>query len=487
MGANKSKEYSQPRQRAEEEGPVKTTGDDRHCPLEEQRKKEYEKYENANDVDVDDEPNLVPTHDTIRSLIAKCNKFPSTGEKSYLTPHIESFMKSCKINPHKDSSQYLQKLDGTASKGKLYAAIKHFAENTKLRKDVGGEKTIATHEQKLRENPKRVSTFVERGMSNEDAYCSAFALSFHTGFKHVADDKESVSVGINLDDESDKHYSMIEHYLLKAVNTIPYYWGSCTRTLNLNTDEQQFYQEGAIIRWNNFNAAGKGDKAATNFSDRNTYFHIWSLTGRNITQFSNYPEEEEILFPPGSTFLVVKKKNPGVWSKKTYIYLRQVELGHSENPILWVDDCVFNDSTENKMIRETASTRGVGNNIHLIPKVSTQEALDFLDSEFGKAIKFSRTFRIITDMNRPEEKNGKFAGALLLKKIREKGFEQKILIYTMNKPNAITAIKAYCKDEQVAKPYAVCVYREDAVKFLNESNDVLNDFANLGQGNNVII
>lgn len=491
MGASTSKESTGATQRdrnfRDDEDESQTTGESsRHNPLEDQRKKEYDKLEDIRDV-IEDEPSLVATHDTIRSLIAKCEKFPSTTENSYLTPHIESFMITCKLVQHKDSSTYIQKLEGVASKSRLYAAIKSFSENTKLRKEVTGEKTISIHEEKLREYPKRITYFEKRGMSHEDAYSCAFALSFHTGFKHVAEGKALVCNGINLDHESDKHYSVIEHYMLKAINAIPYYWGSCIRTLDLKADEQKFYQEGSIIRWNNFNAAGKGDRPGSDFSGRDTYFHIWSLTGRDITQFSNFPQEEEILFPPGATFLVVKKKNPSFWDKKTHIYLRQVELGHSENPLLWIDDCVFHNTAENKLILEAASTRGIGNNIHLIPKISTEEAEKFLDSEFGKAIKFSTTLKIMTDMNRPDEKNGKFAGAILLKKIREKGFTQKVLVYTMNKPNAITAIKAYCRDEEMAKPYAVCVYREEAVKFLIEENENPNNLHLYNQGNNVTI
>lgn len=82
------------------------------------------------------------------------------------------------------------------------------------------------------------------------------------------------------------------------------------------------------------------------FKSRNTYFVIYSLTSRNISEFSPYKEtEREALFLPFSHFLIYKKE---LENGKNIIYMRQIELGLGIRNVLWVDDNIFNDKWENK-------------------------------------------------------------------------------------------------------------------------------------------
>ncbi|CAF1573273.1 unnamed protein product, partial [Rotaria sordida] len=115
---------------------------------------------------------------------------------------------------------------------------------------------------------------------------------------------------------------------VKALSHIPYYWGYVTRACQLKDDELQLYTTGALITWIQFSSSKKGKKVATNadFAGRNTFFKIYSLTGRPIQQFSNYPEEDEVLFLPHSTFLIFKHTISHHGTQHT-IYMRQVELG----------------------------------------------------------------------------------------------------------------------------------------------------------------
>ena len=189
------------------------------------------------------------------------------------------------------------------------------------------------------------------------------------------------------------------------------------------------------------------------------------MTGREITKFSNFLDESEILLPPNSTFLVVKKTS-SFFSGKVYIYLREVELGCSDSPVLWVDDFIFQQTKEDDQIRESASTRGLGENVQLIPKMSTDDAFCFLDSEFGQSLKDSNKLKIITDMARLDEVDGKYAGAIFLKKLRERGFNQKVLIYVMNKAVARAAVKIYC--ENSSGDYIICNQKDEAVKFITD-------------------
>ncbi|CAF3977132.1 unnamed protein product [Rotaria sp. Silwood1] len=81
---------------------------------------------------------------------------------------------------------------------------------------------------------------------------------------------------------------------------------------------------------------------------------------------------------------------------------------------------------------EKASTLGTQVNVHFIPKSTTEFALAFLRSEFGKRLKHSDTFRIVTDMNRDNESSPNDAGVRLLSEVRKLGFNQKCLIFTGN-------------------------------------------------------
>lgn len=79
---------------------------------------------------------------------------------------------------------------------------------------------------------------------------------------------------------------------------------------------------------------------------------------------------------------------------------------------------------------EKASTLGTQINVHFIPKSTTEGALAFLRSEFGKRLKSSNTFRIVTDMNRDNESSPNDAGARLLVQVRKLGFYQKCFLFT---------------------------------------------------------
>ena len=81
---------------------------------------------------------------------------------------------------------------------------------------------------------------------------------------------------------------------------------------------------------------------------------------------------------------------------------------------------------------EKASTLGTQVNVHFIPKSTTETAIAFLRSEFGKRLKRSDTFRIVTDMNRDNESSPNDADTRLLVQVRNLGFYQKCLIFTVN-------------------------------------------------------
>jgi hypothetical protein len=329
-----------------------------------------------------------------------------------------------------------------------YQNLKKVCRQYETRKGKNVDKIMDEHEKRtLLSAPK----FTEKGLAFDDALAAALALSFYTGTA-----SETVSRGASLvarqangevieDGTKDEmnEAAIILFYLVKALSYIPYYWGYVMRSCRLTDDELKLYMPGCLITWIQFSSSKKGNTVATtfDFANRNTFFKIYSLTGRPIKEFSNFPDEDEILFLPHSTFFVFKHEISHHGEQHT-IYIRQVELGLSKWSILWVDDHIFVGNWENKHHMESAAARALNMNVHFIPKSSTESALSFLRSPFGQRLKNQNTFRIVTDMNRKNENPSHNAGARLIKEIRELGFENQCLVFTSNKEKAEQVLKS---------------------------------------------
>ena len=309
--------------------------------------------------------------------------------------------------------------------------------------DSSDVKTLSKYfQQSVEKNPERTKYFESRGLTKDEAYCCALALSYYTGSQGTTTSNDtnrraSAVLRFGLKDQSlHDDFQSVYYFLMKALSFIPYYWGKCIRAAKLDDDEVSRYEVGTVVSWIQFSSTNASDEPAAHFKKRNTYFYIYSLTGRNIQQFSNFSNsEKEVLLPPYSTFLVCRK----VFEEgKHKIYLRQIDVGMNKNVIMWVDDQIFNDKWENKMLMEKfTSEEGFQKNLHIIPKISTETAISFLESPLGKYFKQNKLFQFISDMSRPDEPNGKEAGANFTKKIRDMGFRNKVLIYTSNEKVAL--------------------------------------------------
>ncbi|CAF3324568.1 unnamed protein product [Rotaria socialis] len=331
----------------------------------------------------------------------------------------------------------------TASLQKLRKICRYY-EN---RRGINVENVIAEHDARAASSSKH---FLEKGLSKDEALAAAFAISFYTGSKSEACSRGASLIarqsnGVVIDDKTVQELSeasIILYYLVKALSQIPYYWGYVTRACQLKDAELEMYAAGALITWIQFSSSKKGKKAANNgdFSNRNTFFKIYSLTGRPIQQFSNYPEEDEVLFLPHSTFLVFKHSVSHHGTQHT-IYMRQVELGLSAWSVLWVDDNIFNAKWENKAHMEFAAAKELNKNVHFIPKSSTENALSFLRSPFGQILKNRDKFRIVTDMHRDNEQSPHNAGSRLIKGLRQLGFRQACFVFTMQKDRCDQILK----------------------------------------------
>ncbi|CAF1448170.1 unnamed protein product [Adineta ricciae] len=310
---------------------------------------------------------------------------------------------------------------------------------------------IQIHQEKSDEN---FEFFMKKNLSSDDAHAIAFALAFYTGSKSNGIIKRNGSLVArtsngeifrNINEDNWKNKVIILYYLIKGLANIPYYWGISTRSIHLSDDALKFYKIGSLITWLQFSSSRKGYEPWKYFANRNTYFIIYSLTGRCIKQFSIFPEEDEILFLPHSIFLVLKHE---IKENRHLIYLRQVELGFCERSILWVDDHIFDSEWENKSHMERASTRSLNLNVHFIPKSSSENALSFLRSSYGRRLKNRSKFRIVTDMRRDNESNPELAGIEFIKQVRKLDFQNQCLIFTYQKKYGLEKIENHLTNNE---------------------------------------
>ncbi|CAF3630538.1 unnamed protein product [Rotaria sp. Silwood1] len=305
--------------------------------------------------------------------------------------------------------------------------------------------------------------FTEKGVDEDSALAYAFAIAFYTGaYSWVVNMETNVFVRrlqandltntetVNVDEKA----AIIMYYLIKGLSHITFYWGVVKRYVKLQEKELEDYQPGALVTWLQFSSAEKSNNTLEWFKERNTIFTIFSLTGRNIQYFSNCGDvEDEVLFLPYSSFLVCYTETDAITGKH-HIHMRQIELGLCKYVVMWVDDNIFDKSWENKGHMEKASTLGTHINVHFIPKSNTQAALAFLRSELGQRLKTNDTFRIVTDMNRTNEKPSGNAGARFLYEVRKLGFDHECMIFTMDEREAHDKIRHVFNDHT---PYRITV------------------------------
>ncbi|CAF1581483.1 unnamed protein product [Didymodactylos carnosus] len=279
-----------------------------------------------------------------------------------------------------------------------------------------------------------------------DAKAAAFAIAFYTGSQSGGISRgasiiarQSNGEALNSANEEDvDDAAIILYYLVKGLSNIPYYWGVSARAIDLKDDETRSYAVGNVVTWFQFSSTKRGYEPPEFFKNRNTFFIIYSLTGRPIQKFSSFPEEDEILFVPHSTFLVVDREEEAGRHK---IYLRQIELGFSEWSVLWVDDNILDPNWQNKAHMERVSSRAMNQNVHIIPKSCTESGLSFLRSPFGQRLRNCDKFRIVSDMKRDNESSGRYAGIHFLKAVRQLGFNNRFLIFTGSQKKAMEKIQ----------------------------------------------
>ncbi|CAF4351613.1 unnamed protein product [Rotaria sp. Silwood2] len=420
----------------------------------------------------DDDPNqaeyAVLTSEEVESILEHVVLEGSTEQ-------LERQRKSHFVFEDSFNTSVLNMVDTSSS----YEKLKRICRIYEIREGVNVDKVMAEHENRVE---KSYSHFTEKNLPSDEAKALALSLSFYTGTRSEACNRGASLIarksnGQVLDKDVEKEINeaaIILYYMVKALSYIPFYWGYVTRACQLTNDELNLYVPGNLITWIQFSSSKKGKKVVDSdaFKYRNTLFKIFSLTGRPIKEFSNFPEEDEVLFLPHSTFLVFNRKVHYEGGGKQVIYMRQVELGLCKWSVLWVDDKIFDEGWENKKHMEYAAVKALDLNVHFIPKSSTESALSFLRSAFGQRLKSKETFRIVTDMNRENEELSQNAGARLIKEIRQMGFRNKCLVFTSSKKDAQRIIEREL-DSREQQLVAVSTATEDLRDFVNFDQKII--------------
>ena len=198
-----------------------------------------------------------------------------------------------------------------------------------------------------------------------------------------------------------------------------------------------YYEPGTVVTWLQFSSSKIGKEPAPYFKKRNTWFHIYSFSSREISKFSEYTSEKEALYSPFSHFLVFKKEYK---DKKLNIYMRQIEIGLYINNIVWVDDNILNSNWENKGLMEKAYS--IKRDLKIIPKISTECALGFMKSFKPFMLDGTVKYKVISDMNRSNESEAHNAGARLVKYMQDNNFyNTEIMIFTSSTDKALKELK----------------------------------------------
>ena len=327
---------------------------------------------------------------------------------------------------------------------------------------------MKTYYKHLNKSEETYKVFETDKLTIDEKKACALAISYYTGDKDNSDRlsqntnailRSSNSKKIVGDwDEGEKFYPLI-YYLTKAISSLPFYWGYTLRCIDLSREQAFSYEPGVVVTWLNWSSSAMG-KEPTVFSSRNCYFHIYSFSSRDISQFSNYTKEKEALYPPFSHFLVFKNE---IIDGHHNIYMRQIEIGLYPNNIIWVDDNILNEDWENKRLMEMAYYNS--RVLKIIPKISTETALAFITS-FRTIINHGNCrYKIMSDMTRYNESPSQNAGARFVKSLQDSGFKNlEVMIFTSSREKALDELKKL--NAELNSNLEVTVSTNDAIRFL---------------------
>lgn len=96
--------------------------------------------------------------------------------------------------------------------------------------------------------------------------------------------------------------------LIKSLSALPNHVGMVYRGINkLRFSSHQ--KVGDLFYWKGFTSTSLKASVGEQFGKNGTIFHINSISGKNVSLFSIYEEEEEVIFLPFTYFIVEEIKN----------------------------------------------------------------------------------------------------------------------------------------------------------------------------------
>ncbi|EKD10330.1 ADP-ribosyltransferase domain-containing protein [Limnospira platensis] len=109
-------------------------------------------------------------------------------------------------------------------------------------------------------------------------------------------------------------------FITEALNQLPNYEGVVFRGSKMNPDQLAQYKVGNIVTEKGLISSSKQLAVAQNFS-ANVFYTIFSKTGKDISDLSEFAGEEEVAFRPGTKFKVV-----GIEQKDEKTCIKMIEV-----------------------------------------------------------------------------------------------------------------------------------------------------------------
>ncbi|MGB9251705.1 MAG: ADP-ribosyltransferase, partial [Mycobacterium sp.] len=130
------------------------------------------------------------------------------------------------------------------------------------------------------------------------------ALNNYTGLGH-----EDLNDALRTNTVDASQHARVEA-LNRALEKLPPHIGTVVRGTDLPVDVFERYQPDAVVTEYAFISASKEPAVAQSSAFAgNVEFRILSRSGRDISSFSLFPSEQEVLFPNGMQFYVVDRKS----------------------------------------------------------------------------------------------------------------------------------------------------------------------------------
>ena len=96
------------------------------------------------------------------------------------------------------------------------------------------------------------------------------------------------------------------YFINSALKKLPDFCGIVWRG-STNAFVAQKYQKGTVVTWSAFSSTSTNEHTAKKFAGKDgLLFRIEAVSAKDISLFSVFPEESEVIFPPNSELFVVQ-------------------------------------------------------------------------------------------------------------------------------------------------------------------------------------